>query len=79
VDSPAPDDREVVREAIDDVYYAEDTDNEAFRSIMDQFSAESATEADSRDGTWLVRYDAKMYVAELSYGGFDQNDRPVRA
>jgi hypothetical protein len=79
VDSPAPDDREVVREAIDGVYYAEDTDNEAFRSIMDQFSAESATEADSRDGTWLVRYDAKMCVAELSYGGFDQNDRPVRA
>jgi hypothetical protein len=79
VDSPAPDDREVVREAIDGVYYAEDTDNESFRSIMDQFSAESATEADSRDGTWLVRYDAKAYVAELSYRGFDQNDRPVRA
>ena len=69
--------RSVVNEAIDGIYYAEDTDDESFRSIMDQFSAESAIEADSYDGTWLVRYDGKVYTAELSYGGFDQNDRPV--
>ncbi|GAA0523933.1 hypothetical protein SAMN04488066_106130 [Halorubrum aquaticum] len=69
--------RSVVNDAIDGVYYAEDTDDEAFRSIMDQFSAESAIEADGSDGTWLVRYDGQVYVAELSYGGFDQNDRPV--
>ncbi len=69
--------RSVVNEAIDGIYYAEDTDDESFRSIMNQFSAESAIEADSYDGTWLVRYDGKVYTAELSYGGFDQNDRPV--
>jgi predicted small lipoprotein YifL len=69
--------RSVVKEAIDDVYYAEDTDDEAFRSVMDRFSAESAIEADGYDGTWLVRYDGQVYVAELSYGGFDQDDRPA--
>lgn len=69
--------RSVVNEAIDGVYHAEDTDDEAFRSVMDRFSAESAVEADGYDGTWLVRYDGQVYVAELSYGGFNQNDRPV--
>ena len=69
--------RSVVNDAIDGVYYAEGTDDEAFRSVMDRFSAESAIEADDSDGTWLVRYDGQVYVAELSYGGFDQNDRPV--
>jgi hypothetical protein len=44
---------------------------------MDRFSAESAIEADGYDGTWLVRYDGQVYVAELSYGGFDQDDRPA--
>jgi hypothetical protein len=66
-----------VNEVIDSVYYAEDTDEESFRSIMDQFSAESAIEADHYDGTWPVRYDGKVYIAELLLGGFDQNDRPV--
>jgi hypothetical protein len=69
--------RSVMNEAIDGVYYAEDTDDESFRSIMDQFSAESAIEAGSYDGTWLVRYDGKVYTADLSYGGFDQDERPV--
>ncbi len=69
--------RSVVNEAIDGVYYAEDTDDESFRSIMDRFSAESAIEADSYDGTWLVRYEGRVYTAELSYGGFDQNERPI--
>jgi len=69
--------RSVVNEAIDGVYYAEDTDDEAFRSLMDQFSAESAIEADSYDGTWLVRYDGEVYTADLSYGGFNQSERPV--
>ncbi|WP_049910796.1 hypothetical protein [Halorubrum coriense] len=71
------DERMVVNEAVDDVYYAEDTDDEAFRSVMDHFPAESAIDADSYDGTWLVRYDGEIYVADFSYGGFDLNDRPV--
>jgi hypothetical protein len=69
--------RSVVNEAIDGVYYAEDTDDEAFRSLLDRFSAASPIEADEYDGTWLVRYDGQVYVAELSYGGFDQGDRPA--
>ena len=69
--------RSVMNKAINGVYYAEDTDDESFRSIMDQFSAESAIEADSYDGTWLVRYDGKVYTADLSYGGFDQDERPI--
>lgn len=69
--------RSVVNEAIDGVYYAEDTDDESFRSILDQFSAESAIGADRYDGIWLVRCDGEVYTAELSYRGFDQDDRPV--
>ncbi|ELZ60973.1 hypothetical protein C467_02008 [Halorubrum hochstenium ATCC 700873] len=69
--------RSVMNEAIDGVYYAEDTDDKSFRSIMDQFSAESAIEADSYGGTWLVRYDGKVYTADLSYGGFNRSERPV--
>lgn len=40
-----------MNEAIDGVYYAEDTGDEPFRLIMDQFPAESAIEADRYDGT----------------------------
>ena len=71
------DERSVVSEAIDGVYYAEDTDDDAFRSVMDRFPAESAIEADDFDGTWLVRYDGEVYVAQLSYGGFGEGDRPA--
>lgn len=71
------DEKVVVNEAIDGVYYAEDTDDEAFRSVMDYFPAESAIDAESFGGTWLVRYDGEVYVADLSYGGFDLNHRPV--
>jgi hypothetical protein len=66
-----------VNEAIDSVYYAEDTDEESFRSIMDQFSAESAIEADHYDGTWPVRYDGKVYIAELFLGGSTRTTGPL--
>jgi len=44
---------------------------------MNRFSAESSIEADSYGGTWLVRHEGRVYTAELSYGGFDRNERPV--
>ena len=69
--------RSVVSEAVDGGYYADSDDDEAFRSLLDRFPAESAVEADENGGTWLVRYDGEVYVARLSYSGFDRTDRPV--
>lgn len=65
--------RAVVEEAIDDgSYYAEDTDDEAFRSVLETFRRHEAVQENEYEGTWLVRYDGEVYVAELSYGEFDE-------
>lgn len=63
--------RAVVEEAVDDTYYAEDTDDEAFRSVLETFQRHEAIRQGEYRGTWLVRYDGEVYLAELSYGGFD--------
>jgi hypothetical protein len=68
--------RGVLEEAIDDTYYAEDTDDEAFRSVLDRFEGHEAIERSEYGGTWLVRYDGEVYLADLSYGGFDDATRP---
>lgn len=63
--------RQVVEEAIDDTYYAEDTDDEAFRSVLETFRRHEPVRESEYDGMWLVRYDGEVYLADLSYGGFD--------
>jgi hypothetical protein len=69
--------RSVVEEAIGEngSYYAESDDDEAFRGVLEKFDGHPAIESDEFHGTWLVRYDGEVYVARLSYGGFE-GDRP---
>ncbi len=71
--------RSVVSEAIDDGNYYAESDDEAFRGVLETFDGRSAIEADEYDGTWLVRYEGEVYVVRLSYGGFDRSERPVTA
>jgi hypothetical protein len=70
--------QQVVETAITDgeTYYAEDTDDQAFRSIMERFGHHEAIHKAEYEGTWLVRYEGEVYVAELDYGGFDEDERP---
>jgi hypothetical protein len=67
------DERSVVEEAISEngSYYAESDDDEAFRGVLEEFDGRSAIESTEYRGTWLVRYEGEVYVAELSYGGFE--------
>lgn len=65
--------RSVVEEAITEngSYYAENDDDEAFRGVLEKFDGRPAIRSDDYHGSWLVRYDGEVYVAELSYGGFE--------
>jgi hypothetical protein len=63
--------RPVVREAINDTYYAEDDDDEAFGAVLERFQGHEAIERTEYRGVWLVRYDGEVYLAELSYEGYD--------
>jgi hypothetical protein len=62
--------RSVVREAINDSYYAED-DDDAFRRLLERFDQEAAVQRNEFRGVWLVQFDDEVYVAELSYEGFE--------
>ena len=63
--------QEVVGAAIEDGYYAEDRDDEAFRSLLDRFRRQNAIVHEESHGEWLVRYDGEVYWADLWYDGFD--------
>ena len=66
--------RAVVDEAIGEgSYYAEDTDDEAFRSVLDEFRRHEPVVEEEAHGEWLVRYDGEVYWADLWYDGFDVN------
>lgn len=65
------DERAVVTEAINDTYYAEDDDDEAFQAVLERFDEEEAIQQNEYRGVWLVRFEGEVYVAELSYEGFD--------
>lgn len=63
--------RTVVEEAANDTYYADSDDDDAFRSVLETFAAHEPIEANEYEGTWLVRYDGEIYLADLSYEQFD--------
>lgn len=63
--------RAVVNEAVNDTYYADDNDDEAFASVLERFQRNEAVERNEYRGIWLVRYDGEVYLAELSYEGYD--------
>lgn len=64
--------RTVVEEALNDTYYADGDDDEKFRSVLDRFQRHVAVQETENRGTWIVRYEGAVYVADLSYEGFDQ-------
>jgi hypothetical protein len=70
--------RSVVDEAITEEgsYYAESDDDDAFRGVLEAFDGQPAIEGDEYRGVWLVRYDGEVYVAKLSYNGFEDT-RPI--
>lgn len=70
--------RDVVAEAINTTYYAESTDDEGFRSVMERFRAHEAVRSDEYAGSWVVRYDGTTYWAHLRYDGFDVDDERSR-
>jgi hypothetical protein len=63
--------RGVVEQAINDMYYADNDDDETFRAVMETFQQQTAIQKNEYQGTWLVRYNGEIYVAELSYEGFN--------
>ncbi|GGM59537.1 hypothetical protein GCM10009017_07070 [Halarchaeum rubridurum] len=62
--------RDVVSEATNGSYYAEDTDDDAYRAVLERFRAHDAVQRGETHGSWLVRYDGAVYWADLHYGGF---------
>ena len=59
--------RAVVEEAVNDTYYAEDTDDEAFRSVMETFRRHEAVQETEYEGLWLVRYVATSLGGGLAF------------
>ena len=62
--------REVLAGATEATYYAESTDDEAFRSVLGRFRSHEAVRSDEYAGSWVVRYDGTVYWADLRYDGF---------
>lgn len=60
----------IVEKAINDTYYADSTEDDAFRSVLETFQNHRAIQKTEYRGKWLVRYEGRVYVAELSYDGF---------
>jgi hypothetical protein len=64
--------RKVLEEARDGSYYADSDSDEAFASVLERFKAhEAVIEREGEHGEWLVRWDGKLYWAEIYYGGFE--------
>ena len=67
--------RSLVDTAIEEgSYYAEDRDDEAFRSIVRRFTRHDAIQPGDTYGDWIVRYDGETYWAHLEYGGIAVGD-----
>ncbi|QLC32667.1 hypothetical protein EFA46_000060 [Halarchaeum sp. CBA1220] len=64
--------RAVVSEATNGSYYAESTDDSAFRGVLERFRAhdDDAVEYEETRGSWVVRYNGTVYWADLSYAQF---------
>lgn len=63
--------REMLRWAIHGEYYAENADDETFRSLLDRLRAHDPVYGTDSGGSWLVKYDGTVYWTELSAPAFD--------
>lgn len=71
--------RNVLDEAISDGYYADDTDDDAFASLVERFRRHEPVTGDEYGGSWIVRYDGQLYWAEMDYGQFVDDEETVTA
>lgn len=71
--------RDVVDEAVDGRYYAEDTDDQGFASLVDRFLDRPAVERDRYSGSWVARYDGELYWVEMDFGSFVDDAESVTA
>jgi hypothetical protein len=78
LDGLDPGARDVVAEATDGTYRAENTSDPAFRSLLDQFHGHTAVTANAGSGSWLTRYEGRLYWVDLRYTRFEayQESRP---
>lgn len=70
IDGLSDSEREIVEAAIDDTHYVEDSDDEAFESVLETFHAHEPIESSEYRGTWLVEYEGEVYLAELDWDGY---------
>ena len=60
----------VVEDALDGSYYAESTDDDGFAALVERFRDRDGIRKDEYGGDFLVRYDGRLYWAEMDYGAF---------
>lgn len=58
----------VVDQAIDDRYAPDGTDDEGFESLVERFREHRPVAGDENGGSWVVRYDGRLYWTEVDYG-----------
>lgn len=66
--------REVVTGALNDTNYIEDSDNEAFASLVDRFRSHRPVAEDDYYGYYVVSYERQLYWAEMDYGSYVEDD-----
>lgn len=69
--------RTVVEEALNSTYYADSTDDEGFAALVERFQDRRAVTADEFRGSFVVRYDGRLYWVEMDYGAFVTDDDAV--
>jgi hypothetical protein len=62
--------RDLVNDSLNDTYWVEDSDNQAFDALVDRFRAQDPVEETGYGGSYVVRYDGELYWAEIDYGSY---------
>lgn len=62
--------RGLVEESLNDTHYVEESDDAAFDSLVDRFRAHEAVEETDYRGSYVVRYDGRLYWAAIDFGSY---------
>lgn len=65
---------DLLAEATNDTHYIEDSDNQAFASLVERFRSHETVTETEYDGRFVVRYDGQVYWATMSYGSYVEDD-----
>jgi hypothetical protein len=71
-----PNTRETVNEAADGTYRAENTSDTAFRSLLETFHGHTAVSVNTASGSWVTRYEGRLYRVDVRYTGFESSREP---